>query len=158
MVKVWVGIDPGKTGALAILIEGMDKDGGISAEVWDFEEVLDGIGRLGFLNGIYPCHALIEKQQSFHKQGVVSSFKLGENYGWWQGILQGIEVAYEIVTPAKWKKEMFDGMPRSEDKKAMSLGLARRLFPKMKDTLKRKKDHDRAEALLLAELMRRKGR
>ena len=79
MVKVWVGIDPGKTGALAILIEGMDKDGGISAEVWDFEEVLDGIGRLGFLNGIYPCHALIEKQQSFHKQGVVSSFKLGEN-------------------------------------------------------------------------------
>ena len=155
MLKVYCGIDPGQTGALAIIIE---DSGAIYPEIWDFEEISDGVSRLKFLNEAHPCHALIEKQQAFPGQGISSSFKLGENYGWWRGALQGIAVSYEIVTPAKWRKEIFDSMPKQKDKKKMSLNMARRLFPKMEDELKRKGDHGRAEALLLAELARRKDK
>ena len=85
-------------------------------------------------------------------------FKLGENYGRWQGWLDRIGIAYEIILPTKWRKEIFDSAPKQADKKAMSLDMARRIFPSMRSQLTRKSDHGRGEALLIAELCRRRNK
>lgn len=70
------------------------------------------------------------------------------NFGRIQGLVENITGVYDWLTvqPSVWKSAM--GL--SKDKKK-SLLLARSLFPLASDLLQRSKDHDRAEALLLAE-------
>ena len=61
-----------------------------------------------------------------------------------RGVLAGAGVPIISVTPAKWKKHF--SLNNDAEK---SRALAIRRFPGM-DTLARKKDHGRAEALLIA--------
>jgi len=144
MLSFYIGIDPGATGAMAILVERGVEDVVLIYDYGDPRIVI----QVKNLNPRY-VHAVIEKVGAMPKQGVSSTFKFGVNYGWWQGVLDAYGIPYDFVTPAKWRKVMFDSMPKG-DPKAMSLDRARRLFPKMADQLSRKKDHNRAEALLLS--------
>ena len=141
MQDFYIGIDPGATGACAILTD--SKRGA----VYDFDDV----EVLNVLRTVRDKELLvlaaIEKVHSMPKQGVASSFKFGTNFGIWQGRLQALEIPFIFVTPQKWQKVVFDSMTKG-DRKAMSLDLARRLFPWA--DLRLKKHHGRAEALLLA--------
>ena len=144
--KVHIGIDPGATGAIAII---MDE----TVVVLDFENP----GILPLLRNLHRplCKAVIEQVHAMPGQGVSSTFKFGMNFGIWVGRLQTLLIPFDFVTPQKWRKAMFDSMARGDDLKAMSVNRALRIFPEMADMLKRKKDHNRAEALLLAEYARR---
>lgn len=151
--KTYIGIDPGKTGAMAIIGED------VSPVLTDFaerEKVLKFF-RLDSRDCLdwFSATAVVEKANAHPGQGVVSTFSFGTNYGIWLGQLELASVPYDIITPAAWKKEIFDGMKRSGDLKADSLDRARRLFPECGGKLRFKKDHNRAEALLLAEYCRR---
>ena len=87
------------------------------------------------------------------KQGVVSTFGLGENFGFIQGMLTAFGIPYELVRPAKWKKEF----SVTADKNT-SIEVCHRLFPNvsLKRTERCKTDSsDMAEALLMAEYARR---
>lgn len=153
LTYIYIGIDPGMSGAMALMsIKG-------TIEVWDFEqgECLQRLKDLGQgrAAGEFEVKAVLEKAHSMPKQGVSTTFKFGTNYGTWIGRLEACGIPFDLITPAKWKKEMFDSMVRSADLKAMSLDRARRLFPQMANRLTRKMDHNRAEALLLAEYCRR---
>jgi hypothetical protein len=143
-MNIYLGIDPGASGALAIISEVI--------KVFDYEDSdalfwLKVIGEER-LKGDIDVHAVIEKVNAMPKQGVSSMFKFGRNYGQWIGRLETLGIPFDYVTPQKWKKAMFDSMPK-DDPKNMALDRARRLFPQMQDRLKRKKDHNRAEALLI---------
>ena len=147
MVKTWIGIDPGATGAIAILQE----DGAAMIEDWPGDErALTTILRYACILHGMPEMVLIEYQQAMPKQGVVSMFKLGVNYGMWLSAVAAVNWPVRIIRPNEWKKGL--GYPaRSDgDTKEYSLTLARRLYPKAAKYLIRKKDHNRAEALLLA--------
>ena len=88
------------------------------------------------------------------KQGVSSTFTFGQNFGQWEGIIAAMSLPCLQPTPQDWQK----GLVRksdSEDPKARALIAARRLFPDV--DLSRKKDHGRADALLLAWWARRQG-
>jgi hypothetical protein len=148
-MKIYIGIDPGQTGAIAY-IRGIPS----IAEVFDFENSFECVTSLGLLSLEKEKKAMIEKAHAMPKQGVSSMFKFGTAYGRVIGWLEAQGIPFEFVTPAKWKKEIFDSMPKT-DQKSMSLDLARRLFPALGEKLKRKGDHNRAEALLLAEYCRR---
>jgi len=150
-LSIYIGIDPGKTGAIAFCVHG-------SYEVldWDDGNALELLQYLGRRCEGIGIHAVVEKQQAFPQQGVSSTFKIAHNYGLWCGRLEALEIPYDIVTPLKWKKEIFDSMPKSADQKEMARDRARRLFPQLSDHLKRKKDHGRAEALLICEFCKRK--
>jgi len=93
--------------------------------------------------------AILEKVSSMPGQGVSSSFKFGCNFGQWIGRLEALDIPFDFVTPQKWKKAMFDSMPK-DNPKEMARNRAIRLLPEMADRLKRKIDHGRAEALLMA--------
>jgi len=145
--KAYIGIDPGASGAMAIIR-------GRTVIVLDFEDP-SALSILKEINLIkQPCKAVIEKVASMPGQGVSSTFKFGTNFGAWIGRLEALDIPFDFVTPQKWKKAMFDSMPRGDDVKAMSVNRALRIYPTMADRLKRKKDHNRAEAILLAEYAR----
>jgi crossover junction endodeoxyribonuclease RuvC len=145
--KFYGGIDPGLTGAIAIV-----GDRGL-ASVFDFDD-FRGLQMIRTL--AEDLRITMEKVSAMPKQGVASMFKFGTNYGTWIGRLEALAIPFDLVTPAKWQKAMFDSQAkRGVDTKAVSLDRARRLFPQALNRLTRKKDHNRAEALLLAEYCRR---
>ena len=92
----------------------------------------------------HGAHVVIEESQAMPGQGVRSTFTTGVGFGAWLALLAALEIPYTRVRPAVWKR-MF--MLRGHDKEAARL-LAQQLFPSA--DLRRKKDHGRAEALLLA--------
>lgn len=139
----YIGIDPGSTGALAII--GDDQQ----PRIYDF-------GTIEFSDALYystngDCRALVEKVSSMPGQGVHSVFKFGHAAGMVEGMLQAYKIPYELITPGKWWRIVADSATKGPDKKLAALDLARRLYPEIASKyLRRKKDHNRAEALLIA--------
>ena len=147
-IRWFIGIDPGKTGAVAVL----GRDNGELA-VHDYEDP-GGLALLKNCGLSGQPFAMLEKVSAMPGQGVSSSFKFGANFGEWQGILKALNIPFEFVTPQKWQKGIFDSMAKG-DRKAMSLDMARRLFPSA--DLRLKKHHGRSDALLIAEYLRRRA-
>lgn len=144
----YVGIDPGKTGAMAIIDGLLD-----SVTIYDFD---DGRALLALKSLPKNSHAVLEKVAARPKQGVVGMFAFGTNFGTWIGRLEALGVPFDFVTPQKWQKAMFDSAPKKNvTHKTQSLNRARRLFPHAHQLLTRQKDHHRADALLMAEYCRR---
>jgi len=80
-------------------------------------------------------------------------FSMGEGYGLWKGIISAYHMPLELVTPQAWKKAMMDGMGKEKDASRLK---AIQLFPLSASNLSRKKDHARADTLLIAAYYRRK--
>jgi len=134
-----IGIDPGASGGIAVI----DTDGvpdlfKLDATEKDCMEYLSGLPGEAF--------AYLERVHSMPKQGVASSFKFGQSYGFLRGLLIGLGIPFEEVTPQKWQKAM--GCMSKGDKN-VTKGRAQQLFPQIKVT------HAIADALLLAEYGRR---
>jgi crossover junction endodeoxyribonuclease RuvC len=146
-----IGIDPGISGALAFLNDGkvsiIDtpvikiKKGKTSKSEFLPSEMA---GLLRDAGG--GCHVFIESVHAMPGQGVTSMFGFGVGYGLWLGIVAALGLPHTKVTPQAWKKAMMQGMA---DKNASRIR-AQELFPQSTELLARKKDHGRAEALLVA--------
>ncbi|NJD35375.1 MAG: hypothetical protein FIA96_11180 [Betaproteobacteria bacterium] len=147
---LYLGIDPGLTGALALL-----DDKGSMHSVEDLPVMARGKGRVkheidpAALARLLRPHAdqialaVVEQVGSMPGQGVASVFSMGHTLGSITGVVQALGIPLRLVTPAVWKREA--GI--SSDKN-LARSEASRLFPAA--PLDRVKDHNRAEALLLA--------
>lgn len=139
----YIGIDPGKSGAMSII-----DDSGAHAFAFDTDAYITALGSI-----VGDAFAVVEHVGAMPKQGVVSSFNFGMNFGWIQGALSAFRVPYELVRPQKWKREF----SCTSDKNS-SIEVAKRLFPDVSlfRTARCTKEHDGiAEALLMAEYARR---
>lgn len=144
---IYIGIDPGAKGAFA-LIDGYNN----SISVYPFTEE-EFIFRMEYIH-FAKCTCALEHVGAMPGQGVVSMFNFGQNFGFIQGVLKAYSIPYELVRPAKWKKEF--GI--TSDKNT-SIEVCKRLFPNvnLKRTERCRKDDDGiAESILLAEWARRK--
>jgi crossover junction endodeoxyribonuclease RuvC len=92
-------------------------------------------------------HAYIEHASSMPKQGVASMFSFGRTFGALEMALVANGIPYTIVTAQAWKK--LAGIPTGADKES-SRRRALQLFQDQATALARRKDHARADALLLA--------
>lgn len=138
-----VGIDPGKTGALA----GVDDTGALT---WVADmPLVDGevsavlLAQL-FVEHMPFDHVVVEQVAAFPKNGSVGNFKLGMAYG----IVLALAcrwTAHTTVRPTVWKKAM--GLTAEKER---SRARALELWPQSCDLFARKKDDGRAEAALLA--------
>jgi hypothetical protein len=138
----YLGVDPGKTGAIALLT---GDDYQVEDYPGDPAQVVDLL-RSWMLR--YEIRlAALEKVGARPGQGVVSMFTFGQNLGAYQGILAALGIPYTMPTPQQWQRNLVD-QKAGPDSKTRSLVTARRLFPNA--DLSRKKDHGRADALLLA--------
>lgn len=141
-VTAILGIDPGKSGAIAMVEPGVD--------VWDMPATPADLAAL--LKTFDPAYTRVylEQAQAMPKQGVSSTFGYGRDFGVILGVLATVGLSHRLVTPAVWKRQM--GV--TADKSA-ARAMAQRLFPSA--SLGRVKDHGRAEALLIAEWGRRQS-
>jgi hypothetical protein len=154
MVKAYVGIDPGITGAIAVLdtYDGVDRASVSDVPTlylkktgkWDYN-FYEMYKYLGGISSHYRVYLSLEQQQAMPQQGVSSTFQTGRGYGAWQALCQITTSEFEIVSPRKWKKAL--GLDSDKEK---SRKLAIKLYPELEPILKLKKHHNRAEALLLA--------
>lgn len=148
-----IGIDPGTTGAVAVINEG-------SVHVFDVPTIkmkigkttrarLDDHGLVDLLRALFATYSpelvILEQCQSFGKMAHHTNFLLGEVYGATRMALAASDLPFELVSPTKWKKAL--GAPT--DKEASRL-FAIRQFPEWRNLFARKMDHNRAEAALLA--------
>jgi hypothetical protein len=162
---VWIGIDPGLSGALAVLPDGpieffdtpittvksgkkMRNQMNASAIRLILESIIFRYGG--------NVSAVIEKvsaMPSTHEgdrgasMGATSAFNYGKGVGIWIGLLAGCQIPYEEVHPATWKALLMRDMGKGKD---AGIVKATQLFPSVAKDLTRKKDHGRADALLLA--------
>lgn len=88
--------------------------------------------------------AVTERVSAMPKQGISSAFNFGRGLGIIEGVLSALLVPTTFVSPAKWKGAM--GLNRDGE---ASRTLATRLYPEQAGALRRVKDHNRAEAILL---------
>lgn len=155
---IYIGIDPGLDGAIAFLYSdgtarvcnaptgkiGKKRDYLLAQMANLLERQINEIRQV----------AAVERVHSMPKQGVASSFNFGKGFGLWLGLLAGRGIPFDLVEPTRWKKVMLDGMGKEKDAARIR---AQQLFPSLATELSRKKDHGRAEALLIAEYRRRIG-
>ena len=160
-MKVFIGIDPGKDGAMAVL-------GCTERPVvvpFDEKAYVDRLERLympddlviphGSPYVVHPVEAfcIVEHVNAMPGQGVTSCFSFGQNFGFILGLLTAFRVPYELVRPQKWKREF-----SCTSDKNTSIEVAQRLFPDvdLRRTPRCTKPHDGiCEALLMAEYAKR---
>lgn len=157
MKQTWIGIDPGVTGAFAILgekISFFDMPTVLVASGKKHRNEYDAQAIVGFLS-VLPGSLMvaIERQQAMPDQGVSSTFRTGYGFGMLIGILAAMQIPYELVAPVSWKRALMPDMPKD---KGASIIKAKMLFPSAAPEMARKKDHARADALLIAEFARRR--
>ena len=153
---IYIGIDPGITGAVAILHDNQLKElidipsilKGISSSV-KYEIDAHGLSRI-IAGAIYHIGSnkeqilgAVERVNSRPGQSAPSTFSMGDSFGVCRAVLAGLGVSSNYVTPATWKKHY-----RLTSDKEESRALASRRFPTAE--LHLKKHADRAEAILIA--------
>lgn len=158
-----LGIDPGLFGALVVLTDSGQAIGvrdtpivqlkinGRMRHDYQVSEMVRLVQKATTWVVTEPCCAVLEHVNAMPDQGVTSMFTMGKGLGLWLGILAALGVPCVLVRPQRWKAMMLDGMDRSS-KEAGRLR-AQQLFPGVDLSLK--KHHGRADALLLAEYLRR---
>lgn len=164
---IFVGIDPGVGGAIAVIRTGE------VAGLWEHPYAVEDIptllvkGRLEYNTGKMAeiffnlveqwsrndIWVAIERQRAMPRQGVSSTYKTGYGMGLWVGIVEADLLSYTIVEPRVWTTAM---VPDGPGKKSAHLERARKLFPAAE--LHLKKHHGRADALLIAEYARKTWR
>lgn len=145
-VRYYMGIDPGKSGAIAVIDETR-----VICHLEPFSK--ETFLALAKYYGERECVCCLEHVAAMPGQGVTSMFSFGENFGWIQGILEARDIAYQLVRPRVWKKDY-----SLNDSKQQSTEACKRLFPdaRLYRTGRSRKDDDGlAEALLMAEYARR---
>ena len=150
---VFIGIDPGKSGALAVIPSTVNAARPVELYEFDEAKYREVIEKYGKRRGVGGC--VLERVAAMPGQGVTSMFSFGLNYGYIRGLLEAFEIPYELVLPRAWKREF--GVTADKN---TSVAVAQRLFPDVSllRTERCKKPSDGfAEALLMAEYARRKG-
>jgi len=92
----------------------------------------------------------LEEVHSMPGQGVRSMFNMGYGLGLWEAIVVSLGIGLQMVQPTTWKRKM---VGIGADKEVSRLVAIRR-WPAAAEALSRKRDHGRAEALLIAEYVR----
>jgi crossover junction endodeoxyribonuclease RuvC len=145
------GIDPGLTGALAVL-DFQD----FKLHLWDTPTVTVKVGTkerkrcdperyCAALAHLPLDYCTIENVQSTPNDGHVGAFTFGKVTGIAIGIAHGLDIPLAQVSPAKWKMQM--QVPA--DKKASKLR-ASQLFPHCTGGWTREMDHGRSESAIIA--------
>ena len=164
-----IGIDPGITGAIAILdtetrlVRFVDTPTVTVKSGKKFKDQMDPRAIVEILSVFTEdTFVTIEKvnampgwkndpenpgQRVEASMGVTSAFNFGMGFGMWLGILAAMKLPYQTVHPITWKRSMMADMGKEKDASRVK---AIQLFPNVYQDLKLKKHHGRADALLIA--------
>ena len=150
-----IGVDPGISGSICFFQDGTIKD------VLEMPTMIEGKKNKKQVNGSQIFNEISEKIKNIDKknikvviehvtampgQGVTSMFNFGQSFGILKGICSAMQLSVYFVRPAKWKK--YFNLINSE--KDASRTRAIEIFPYYSSHLSRKKDSNKADAILIA--------
>ena len=150
-----IGIDPGISGSICFFEDGKIID------IVEMPSMAEGKKNKKQVNGsqIYneinsrikklnkqEIKVVIEQVSAMPGQGVTSMFNFGQSFGVLKGICSAMELPMYFIRPAKWKK--YFNLINSE--KDASRTKAIQIFPYISSQLSKKKDSNKADAILLA--------
>lgn len=157
-----IGIDPGISGAIAFMHDGnvtsvidmpttrKTTGKGLQIDAHELASLLSGYNSEihNNLASYRYCYTMVivEAVSAMPNQGVSSMFSFGKSAGIIEGVLAANRLQYSFVRPQQWKK-MFGLSGKDKD---ASRELCIRDHPEIAHRLQRKKDHGRAEAILIA--------
>jgi len=150
-----IGIDPGISGALCFMEQGkiidvIDMpsmaDGKKNKKQVNGSQVFNEISRHLKYNKPENVKVIIEHVTAMPGQGVTSMFNFGQSFGILKGICSAMQLPMYFVRPAKWKK--YFNLIKSE--KDASRTKAIEIFPYFSSNLAKKKDSNKADAILIA--------
>ena len=148
-----IGIDPGLSGAIAIL------ENNRVLNIFDMPVMSEGKKNKRQLNSALLVNLIkenidnqeevsvvVEQVNAMPGQGVTSMFNFGQSFGVLKGVCAAMQLPIFFVRPAKWKKyyDLINSQKDSSRVKAIEM------FPKFSSTLSRKKDTNKADAILIA--------
>ncbi|HHG1728926.1 TPA: crossover junction endodeoxyribonuclease RuvC [Enterobacter cloacae] len=147
-MTVVLGIDPGCSGALVLVTE---QGGYIDHLAMPTIKVgtksrVNGAAVSAWLRQYGITHAYLEQVGAMPGQGTASMFTFGHAAGVAEGILQGLNIPYTLVTPQAWKKSA--GLIGSDKDAARSRAI--QLYPELRALDAKAKGQAIADALLIA--------
>ena len=150
-----IAIDPGINGAICFFENGEVKD------VIEMPTMAEGKKNKRQVNGhqmfnelsyrikkhhISNINVVVEQVSAMPGQGVTSMFNFGQSFGVIKGVCAAMQLPIFFVRPAKWKKhfELINSQKDASRTKAIEM------FPKISSILSKKKDSNKADAILIA--------
>ena len=150
-----IGIDPGLSGAIAIL------EGKKVLSLHEMPVMSEGKKNKRQLNSAQLVNIIkekfnknddiavvVEQVNAMPGQGVTSMFNFGQTFGAIKGVCAALELPIFFVRPSKWKKH-FDLINASKD---ASRTKAIEMYPALSNQLAKKKDVNKSDAILIARL------
>jgi len=150
-----IGIDPGISGSICFFEDGKVTD------IVEMPNMADGKKNKRQVNGAQIYNEISSRIKNFNKedikvvieqvsampgQGVTSMFNFGQSFGVLKGICSAMQLSTYFIRPVKWKK--YFNLINSE--KDASRTKAIQIFPYISSKLSKKKDANKADAILLA--------
>jgi len=150
-----ISIDPGISGSICFF------KGGKIVDIIEMPNMAEGKKNKRQVNGAQIYNEISSRIKNFNKedikvvieqvsampgQGVTSMFNFGQSFGVLKGICSAMQLPMYFVRPAKWKK--YFNLINSE--KDASRTKAIEIFPYISSQLSKKKDANKADAILLA--------
>ena len=150
-----IGIDPGISGSICFLEDGRILD------VLEMPTMAEGKKNKRQVNGrqmfneltvrinkynTKNINVIVEQVSAMPGQGVTSMFNFGQSFGVIKGICAAMQLPIFFVRPAKWKKhfELINSQKDASRTKAIEM------FPKISSILSKKKDSNKADAILIS--------
>tara|TARA_B100000073_G_C23609311_1_gene523846 strand:- start:50 stop:544 length:495 start_codon:yes stop_codon:yes gene_type:complete len=150
-----IGIDPGISGSICFFEDGkiLDvinmptmTDGKKNKKQVNGSQIYNEISKRIKKTGEQNIRVVIEQVSAMPGQGVTSMFNFGQSFGILKGICSAMQLPMYFVRPAKWKK--YFNLINSE--KDASRTRAIEIFPYFSSELSKKKDSNKADAILIA--------
>ena len=148
-----IGIDPGLSGAIAIL------ENNKVINIFEIPVMSEGKKNKRQLNSAQLVKLLrdnitkneevsvvVEQVNAMPGQGVTSMFNFGQTFGAIKGVCAALGLPIHFVRPSKWK-EHFELINSSKDS---SRTKAIEMYPALSNELSRKKDVNKSDAILIA--------
>ena len=148
-----IGIDPGISGAISVI------ENKKILEVYDTPTMIDGKKNKKQINSAQVTNIIrdrikdgkeiivvVEQVNAMPGQGVTSMFNFGQSFGVIKGICAALSLPIYFVRPTKWKKH-FNLIKTNKDASRTKVIEA---YPEISNKLHRKKDQNRADAILIA--------
>ena len=148
-----LGIDPGVSGAISVM------ENKKVIEVFDMPTMIDGKKNKRQINGSQVTNIIkerlkdgkdiivvVEHVNAMPGQGVTSMFNFGQSFGVIKGICSALALPIYFVRPTKWKKH-FNLIKTNKD---ASRTKVIQTYPEISSQLSKKKDSNKADAILIA--------
>ena len=148
-----IGIDPGINGAISVI------ENKKILEVYDTPTMIDGKKNKRQINGAQVSNIIkerlssekdvvvvVEQVNAMPGQGVTSMFNFGQSFGVIKGICAALSLPIYFVRPTKWKKHFNLIKTNKEAGRTKAI----EVYPEISGKLSRKKDSNKADAILIA--------